>query len=94
MPGPMGRPGHGPAGARMPQKVLWVRRQRTLRRLLKKYRESKKIDKHLYHELYLACKANQYKSKKNLADAVEKIIYKKGLEQKTAAQKQAIKDKK
>ena len=68
---------HGPAGARMPQKVLWVRRQRTLRRLLKKYRESKKIDKHLYHELYLACKANQYKSKKNLADAVEKIIYKK-----------------
>ena len=58
------------------------------------YRESKKIDKHLYHELYLACKANQYKSKKNLADAVEKIIYKKGLEQKTAAQKQAIKDKK
>ena len=33
---------HGPAGARMPQKVLWVRRQRTLRRLLKKYRESKK----------------------------------------------------
>ena len=56
--------------------------------------ESKKIDKHWYHELYLACKANQYKSKKNLADAVEKIIYKKGLEQKTAAQKQAIKDKK
>ena len=84
----------GPAGARMPQKVLWIRRQRTLRRLLKKYRESKKIDKHLYHELYLACKANQYKSKKNLADAIEKIIYKKGLEQKTAAQKQALKDKK
>ena len=25
---------HGPAGARMPQKVLWIRRQRTLRRLL------------------------------------------------------------
>jgi large subunit ribosomal protein L19e len=62
--------------------------------LLKKYRESKKIDKHLYHELYLACKANQYKSKKNLADAIEKIIYKKGLEQKTAAQKLALKEKK
>jgi hypothetical protein len=27
----------------------------------------------IYHELYLACKANQYKSKKNLADTIEKI---------------------
>ena len=84
----------GPSDARMPQKVLWIRRQRTLRRLLKKYRESKKIDKHLYHQLYLDCKANQYKSKKNLADAVEKIIYRRKLEQKTAAQKAAIKEKK
>ena len=84
----------GAAEARMPQKVLWIRRQRTLRRLLKKYRESKKIDKHLYHQLYLACKANQYKSKKNLADAVEKIIYRRKLEQKTAAQKAAVKERK
>lgn len=81
----------GPAEARMPVKVLWIRRQRTLRRLLKKYRESHKIDRHLYHELYLACKANQYKSKKNLADAVEKIIYKKALAGKTGAQKNVLK---
>ena len=84
----------GPSDARMPQKVLWIRRQRTLRRLLKKYRESKKIDKHLYHQLYLYCKANQYKSKRNLADAIDKILYKKKLEQKTAAQTAAIKEKK
>jgi large subunit ribosomal protein L19e len=84
----------GTASVRMPQKVLWIRRQRTLRRLLIKYREAKKIDKHLYHELYLACKANQYKSKKNLAEAIEKIIYKKQLEHKTATQKGILKDDK
>ena len=83
---------HGGAEARMPVKVLWMRRQRTLRRLLKKYRDAKKIDRHLYHELYLQCKASQYKSKKNLADAIEKILYKKNLEAKTGAQKVALKE--
>lgn len=87
----------GAQEARLPAKVTWIRRQRTLRRLLKKYRLKKKIDKHLYHQLYLASKANQYKSKKNLADAVEKIIYKKNLEKKTQqkiAAKEEKKDKK
>jgi large subunit ribosomal protein L19e len=63
----------GTRNARMPTKVQWMRRQRVLRRLLKKYRQAKKISSDIYHHFYLASKGNQFKNKSVLIEGIHKM---------------------
>ena len=68
-----------------------MRRSRVLRRLLKKMRDAKKIDKHIYHSLYMLAKGNQFKNKRVLLETIHEMkavkSKEKALEEQAAARK-------
>ena len=83
----------GTREARMPTKVLWMRRQRVLRRLLRKYRQQKKIDKRIYHYFYRHAKGNCYKNKRVLMEAIHAKKTEKMKEKALIEQSEARKEK-
>ncbi|MGC9132844.1 MAG: 50S ribosomal protein L19e [Nanopusillaceae archaeon] len=67
--------------ARSDKKEEWMKKIRSLRKLLKKLRDEKIIDKHIYRDLYRKAKGGEFKNKRSiLLYLKEKGILKEGFQ--------------
>merc|ERR1712113_749531 len=72
----------GTRNARCSSKMLWMKRQRAMRRLLIRYKLAGKIDRKMYHRYYLKAKGNSFKNKANLIERINDELSEKNRSQK------------